>query len=107
MFYVGQKVVCVAEPEPSMMILTGDIFPRLNCIYTIRSIEQASEKCNLEGLAFKLVEIVNKPRLCAEGGTEECNFHQLHFRPLVENKTDISELKPLLNPINHKQLEDA
>jgi hypothetical protein len=105
MFYIGQKVVCVNKPaiQPN----AHDILPRLNCIYTIRSIEQASEECNLEGLAFRLVEIVNKPRLCAEGGTSECNFHQLYFRPLVENKTDISELKALLNPINHKQLEDA
>lgn len=103
-FRVGQKVVCVGSPVRVAGL--GDILPMPGEIYTIRDIKAASAKSKLRGLAFRLMEIRNKPRPIAEGGLGESNFSQKYFRPLTERKTDISILKALLVP-GSKIREDA
>ena len=100
-FHVGQKVVCVSVPGNDGSI--GDTtFPtnlRVGEIYIVRwvGIYDDGQAVRLAGLYrnFPLVKWQDIP------------FRALRFRPVIERKTDIAIFTALLNPANHKHLEDV
>ena len=107
MFYVGQEVVCVNNKPDNKYLpaqLSVDDFIdnmdglKKGAIYTIRGISY------LYGADLLHLKEIVRP-LDPDG--KEVGYHHDRFRPLQKKQTDISELKALLNPINHKQLEDA
>ncbi len=102
-FRIGQKVVCVddgaREPRrwwPGCAVKRGEI-------YTIRGFVTAP----YDGIPCILVEELRN--IIAHKGIidDDAGYRIERFRPLVEKKTDISTLTALLNPLNHKKLEDA
>lgn len=95
MFHVGQKVVCVQDTE-----LRREITPRRGEVYTIRSIHPYNGR-----IYFRLVEIVNEPRLYSTGFYGECFFNREGFRPIVERKTDISFAHEILRKATKRKLE--
>jgi len=105
MFHIGQKVVLVDDSwhQPNWHLIPNK--PIKGEVYTIRAMYMADRS---EGhmLSFLLEEIQNPP-VQWHTGKDEGSFPSYRFRPLVEKKTDISTLIALLNPVNHKKLEDA
>ena len=99
MFYVGQKVVCIANWRPYSNAYNNA--PKKGSIYTVR------ELLNLgTAPSIRLVEIVNDPVdvYVNIGFAIEASWITTAFRPLTERKTDISVFRALLNP---KQVEPA
>jgi hypothetical protein len=94
--YIGQRVVCVCvdfsrEPVWRRAIR---VFPKLNGIYTIRSIREVGP---LVGLCFH--EMVHAPAHFAEGFVEPA-FDSRRFRPL--RNTSIEVFRTLLAPLERK-----
>lgn len=94
MFYVGQKVVCIDN--------SGDSRPHLvlNAVYTIESMNY--RLVDWEGNKELGVNLVEVPHIETEDYYAE--YRATRFRPLEENKTDISVFKSLLNPIKEEEL---
>lgn len=102
--YVGQKVVCVDDSFTNNLdykeILVGNI-------YIIREI------CIFDNfICFKLLEILKRHLLegyfsSDDDKGEDCPFDARRFRPVQSTDKGMEVLKGLLNPINHKVLEDA
>ena len=116
MFYVGQKVVCVDDSFTGVM---GNQFYselKKGAVYTIRwvgnyEVEEAPPHLRaFDGRSgvYLCVKLVEVRRQFPEFGNQDPDmpFYAERFRPLIERKTDISELKKLENPINHKELID-
>lgn len=100
MFHVGQRVKCVQNEKedwkrnaygrkydgPSygeeLIVDAVDVFPH----------PETGER--VQGLAFVKYGVENY-------------YDSRTFRPIIERETDISALTALLNPANHKKLEDA
>ncbi len=105
MFHVGQKVVCIRTfkwagyPDDKVRPVEG-------AVYTIRGIVKWEQRCvgDADPLGLYLEEIV-RPHIQHLCGYGERTWISGAFRPLVEKKTDISELEKLLLPKNHKHLE--
>ena len=94
-FVVGQKVVCVDDKwaNSDHPVHKETIHPKIGHVYTIRDMGP-----NVDGeIALRFVEIRNKRRLFRDG-VDEANFFHWHFRPVKENKTDISIFKKMLTP---------
>ena len=102
-FHVGQKVVCVnAEwDDPHWCKFTPNR-PVAGGVYTIREIHSAFP----HRVGFYLDELPNPVVIWVER-TGEGAFLSTRFRPVIERKTDISVFTALLNPANHKHLEDV
>lgn len=84
MFRVGQRVVCIkADGLLSAKPLT------LHAIYTIRSIWDDS----IDGPGVCLEEVANEMHPRGEFG-----YRPHRFRPIVENKSDISIFTEMLKP---------
>ena len=81
MFHVGQKVVCVDDRGTSLV--------RAGHEYIVRETQAAY--------------------LCLHGvrGTVADGMFATRFRPVIERKTNISVFTALLDPANHKHLEDV
>jgi len=95
MFYVGQKVVCIAPHDQWETEGHKDIIlPVKDGIYTIRAIYPG---VTVPGLYFLLSEIRNQP-VRTEIGDVEQRFNAHAFRPIVEKKTDISVFTSMLTP---------
>ena len=88
-FQVGQKVECI---DASGDGLWWEDIPIQGEIYTVVGIELLDL-----GLGLVLREIKNAPIF-------HYAYSALRFRPIVERKTDISALKALLNPANHREM---
>jgi hypothetical protein len=96
-FYLGQRVVCVCvnfSDEPVWRSVVH-VFPRLGCVYTVRSICEVDD---LIGFCFE--EMVNPPGLFSRGFTEPA-FDSRRFRPL--RTTSIDVFKQLLGPVPTQQ----
>jgi hypothetical protein len=91
-FDVGQLVVCINDVFSPCQYWRSSVtaFPKLNGIYTIRSVREAQD---LIGLCFH--EIVSPPRQFAEGFVEPA-FNSKNFRPV--KKTSIEVFERLLRP---------
>jgi hypothetical protein len=94
-FWVGQKVVCIKDDwlyEDGL----GIIHPVKDSIYTIRdkNFQPENARCPL-GLRF--VELVNAIYEFRDG-VDEPAWDARSFRPLVEEKTDISIFTRVLTP---------
>jgi hypothetical protein len=100
MFYIGQEVICVKESSNDVH-RDYWIYVVVGNTYVIRDMYIDPYTGNL-GLVFE--GIVNIPHPITN---IEIGYKSERFRPVQKKQTDISELKALLNPINHKQLEDA
>ena len=98
MFYVGQEVICVQKTERG-----PPRYPIVGQKYTIRGIFTDIQRPNL-GVGLLLEEIINPPH---PRTLREWNFYSSRFRPIQKKKTDISIFTALLNPANHKQLENT
>ncbi|SDC08690.1 hypothetical protein SAMN05216337_1001220 [Bradyrhizobium brasilense] len=89
-FYVGQRVVCVA---PALGRLTkGEVSAQVGEVYTIRAI---FTWCGSTG--FHLEEIRNPVRRTVSGRHERYQASR-RFRPVLIRKTDISAFKAMLQP---------
>jgi len=104
-FYIGQRVVCVnvdfsREPTWRRTVRT---FPKLNGVYTIRSICEAGD---LIGFCFH--EIVNPPAHFSRGCVEPA-FDSRRFRPIRRQSIDAVEklLRPFERPRAKAELEPA
>lgn len=104
-FHKGQKVVCIND-DPITETDTGIMHGNLSGLtkgqtYTVR---QAGLICPLKkGVpCIRVEEIVRPNRTIIEHS--DMPYRADRFRPLVEKKTDISELEKLLNT---KQLEEV
>jgi hypothetical protein len=97
-WYVGQKVVCISDNWSRNLAHLTPRYPKKDEIFTVRS-TYIVPHYNIAGLRFQEI----KQGLCVDGS--EAGFFAECFRPVVERKTDISELEALLNPANHKHLE--
>lgn len=96
-FYVGQKVVCVND-DWSMKLTKWERFkamfrrpdtdPVQGSVYTIREIVSHEARSWL-----RFYECENRPEM----GFGEPAYLITSFRPVVERKTDISELTAILN----------
>ena len=75
-FYIGQKVVCVAEFNTASTSTYNEQAPKKDEVYTVRYID-------FDGGYFyiRLKEIVNKERLYISG-FGECKFNANKFVPL-------------------------
>ncbi len=93
-FHVGMKVVCVDDDFGKNH--NGELLPKLNQIYTIRTIEENPFKPGNFGI--RLFEIVNH-MFEYDDDFAECRFSALQFRPVVERKTDISIFTKMLNSV--------
>jgi len=89
-FRVGQKVVCVDKALGSIL---GIREPDKGDIATVSNIYD-----HPEGLVLELIEFPQRNHSGYAPG-----WLAISFRPIVERKTDISELQALLNPANHKE----
>lgn len=89
-FYVGQKVIYVGPDAAHVASRFNVDVPERNVIYTIRDLNM---RCNTPSLL--LVEITNTERHWADG-FYELALDQKYFRPVVENKTDISIFTKML-----------
>lgn len=96
----GMKAVCIRDKYVSE---DGEICPVAGEVYTVRSVHILDE-----GVYLRLKEIVNQPRLYADGFVE-CEYNAVGFRPVTERKSEnkhFEVLRDLLkNP--HKVLEEA
>jgi hypothetical protein len=94
-FRVGQKVVCIDEPHASQMAKwPGSNWPEKGAVYTIRAINVWPDE--------KLLRFEELDNRHFEGVLSqiEPGFSAKHFRPVVENKADISIFKRILNSVN-------
>lgn len=109
MFNVGQKVICISDDwvwqsEPITL-------PKKGVIYTVRGIETPPlefTKWLQEGEYIWVVEIINHVISGVSEGiffSQEPSFWSGFFRPIVEQKTDISVFTEMLK--FDKILEDA
>lgn len=94
MWYVGQKVVCIDDTHWDTR--KGEKTPKINQIYTIREIVDDPYSPKPFQVAFRFEEIVNKLEEYLGGRTEKA-FRERRFKPLEENKTDISIFTEMLN----------
>lgn len=102
MFYIGQKVVCISVESFDLYPRTK--VPKLNSVYTIRNFDDSN--------SVRFFELVNEIGYCIDIDTDkeslaEPSFYLKNFKPLLKKQTDISILTALLNPTNHKQLENV
>lgn len=103
MFRVDQRVVCV-DDGPAF---DGWVTPLVkNRIYTVSGFSDVDGRW---GPGVYLYGIDNTPRKTVVDGIRfrMDGFCASRFRPVQEKKTDIGLLTALLNPANHKVLEDA
>lgn len=90
-FYVGQKVDLVVDfgPHERSLARAYDLtLPAPGVVYTVRALDF--------GTHLRVAEIVN-PMMPYVEGDHEAHFMAARFRPVVERKTDISELTAILN----------
>lgn len=106
MFHIGQKVVCVNDRNSKFRNGFWDGLLKKGNIYTIRWTGEfpwePDRKC---GLGVRLIEIHRGLEFI--NAWDDYPFGAYRFRPIQERKTDISIFTALLNPANHKKLEDA
>jgi hypothetical protein len=101
-FRVGQKVVCVEDHD---VVGTGvwyddDRIARGE-IYTIKRLW-------VDILGNPVCDLVERSRDTASNYWGfRLGYCRTRFRPIVEKKTDISIFTALLDPANHKKLENA
>jgi hypothetical protein len=100
MFYVGQEVICIDDSGFKDVGLPNP--PKVNCVYTISEIAKGFDGTRIaDGLCF--AELFNPNPF---NGLNDC-FVPERFRPIQKKQTDISIFTALLNPANHKQLENT
>jgi hypothetical protein len=100
-YRIGQKVVCIHEPNSEYYKRTCARRPVEKGVYTVRGTMTAHGEVGLY-----LEEIINQPYFFLNAGYVEQGFHHQHFRPVVETKTDISIFKKMLTP-NTREIENA
>lgn len=101
-WYIGQKVVCIAD---GWVARNGEACPQKDKIYTIREIMvESGEGC------LRFNEIRNTPNYYLWNGVRilaECAFHDSWFRPLEEKKkgteTGMTILNKILTDANEKR----
>lgn len=101
MFRVGQEITS-KNNVPWVKEYPDEIVPEYGAIYTVRAIVPCVD--DTPGL---LLNEIRNPSMNYDEGFDECTFEASEFRPVVKRKTNISALKALLNPANHKYREDA
>ena len=103
MFHIGQEVVCVDDSWKHMNWEYVPNRPIKGKTYQIRGIQTGNNETRLV-----LEEIINPVfSWSPPWGLSEGSFPSNRFRPIQKKTTDISSLIALLNPANHKKLEDA
>jgi hypothetical protein len=97
-FRVGQRIVCVKEVPHR--VWPDCAYPRFHEVYTIRALRVCPRS---QTLNCQLVEIVNPERESPPDGFGEPYFGIWRFRPIVENKTDISFAHEILRKASRKE----
>lgn len=98
-FRVGMKVVCVDDDFAACWGLSGGSRnkPVARPVYTVRGVGQFHFRDETAS-AIWLEEIINPIWNWTNSGRGEVGFWVGRFRPVVENKTDISIFTHMLNP---------
>lgn len=114
MFYVGQEVVCVnTEDHPKL----HEIGERHNILW-VGGLDGLKKGNHYHVAAIgwdswfneetiTVVEIKRRRNVGRAGRVDPDSYAAWRFRPVQKKSTDISSLIALLNPANHKKLEDA
>lgn len=89
-FRIGQKIT-LKDDLPWENAQPGEIYPQFGVVYTVHATEW-----NEKGQFIWLQEIVNEPAEYNDT-TGEMNFYSNEFRPIVEQKTDISIFTKILS----------
>ena len=96
-FFVGQKVVCIAEPDPERAAFSNSVWTKKGSIYTIRSIITGLAKpITLQRWTMLLFAEIDNSHNDWHG--MEPGFESIWFRPIVSRKTDISIFTKMLTP---------
>ena len=104
-FYVGQKVECVDISRGFQNMLgdwSDDRELKIGAIYTIRAVGLYDDDAPVVWLDEILIRRAPKGKKAKNVG--DVPYGAWRFRPLIENKTDISIFTEMLKP---KQLERA
>ena len=102
MFYVGQRVVCVADPHYSTEDGVTPNIPLVGEVYTVRQVGQFEFENGVD-VAIWLEEIVNPVCEFEDGDCCEHGFWHARFRPVKD--TSIEVFRKLLAPMPER--EDA
>lgn len=94
MFYVGQEVECVNNDALEGRRWNKAEQPKTGAVYTVGSMPYI----NIRGIIVIIINELTNPY----GG-----YRVERFRPIQKKQTDISIFTALLNPANHKQLENT
>lgn len=100
MFSIGQRVVCIQEVDWANHKHHKQFlhhWPKKGQVLTIAAVETCT---NVVGLAFE--EIVNPLILSRDKGRGDAHFDSVHFRPVIERKTDISIFTKMLDKLSGK-----
>jgi len=95
-FRIGQKVVSILDWSNLKHKYPQIVFPVLNGVYTIRDIDTRGD-----GFSLRFEEFVNPEMWLTTSSGKligEPGFAVVHFRPLIERKTDISVFTAMLKP---------
>lgn len=107
-FHVGQRVVCVRSGAIEGLLPPSIDGLKVGRVYTIRWLGEFPLVSHRSyGLGVRLTEIDRGADPCGVVEWDDYPLALLRFRPLIERKTNISSLVALLNPKNHKALEEA
>lgn len=101
-FFVGQKVVCVdAHPSNGCHWADTHVLDE-RVIYTVSAVA-----IDDEGDPVLMLREISRDNWAIPFDPWYAWYGAFRFRPVVERKSDISALTALLNPANHKKLEDV
>lgn len=115
MFHIGQEVVCVNDSvhprnkelaARNIIVLGGLDGLKKGTHYTIAGFEWDplfEEQC----VVLAELKRPNRNYFVRLVRRDTRGFAVWRFRPVQKRQTDISSLVALLNPVNHKKLEDA
>ena len=99
-FHVGQKVEYVGWTAPWYLRWAANNIPipgvKVGDIFTVAAVYN-------HGWGRKAIDLIEVPWPASRGADHYPGWISYAFRPVVERKTDISELEKLLIPANHKE----
>lgn len=105
MFSIGQKVVCIGENwEFYEELLPRITLPIKDAVYTIRDIRPSMYGSDYLGL---LLEEITNPIMAEGPFMLEPSLDATSFRPLVEQKTDISIFQKITDKVFKREKLDA
>lgn len=101
---VGQRVVCINDDFDPLWRLQNIATPIINSIYTIREISLWQYGGGETSVAFRLMEIIQKPERWTGPGdlvqVAEMPFAADRFRPVINPEADLAVFESILRGVN-------